>query len=106
MAARYMVALIMSAGGVVVATLLMWVGWTTDDSRFLNAAVALGVTSWISLLVLWVLGRARCMVIAYQNGYRAGRRDANYKLLEDGFWLSAKAESDARRSMGDDESPI
>lgn len=103
MSARYIAVLAACAGGFVLATLLLLEGWHESPSRYTVAAVGIATISWVTLLSVWVLGRVRAMVHAYQVGYRHGRRDANYRLLEDGFWLSAQAEADALEALAAEE---
>lgn len=103
MATRYAVTLYASASGFWLAVLLMWAGAAMHDRRLLIVGSTVAIGSWVTGVAMWVFGRTNCMVNAYRAGYRAGRNDANARLLEDGLWLSEKAEEDARRTLGNED---
>jgi hypothetical protein len=103
MASRYAVSWGASLLGFALgATVLIW-GVATQHGRAVEIGGTLAVGCWVTGIAVWAFGRANCMINAYRAGYRAGRNDANSKLLEDGLWLSAKAEQDARRALGDND---
>jgi hypothetical protein len=85
------------------AVILLIAGVADGNHRAVEIGGTLALGCWVTGIAVWAFGRANCMINAYRAGYRAGRNDANTKLLEDGLWLSAKAEQDARRALGDND---
>ncbi len=103
MATRYAVAAYASTIGLWFGLVVLILGLIAHDLRPLAIGATLTIGCWITVIAMWSFGRINCMVNAYRAGYRAGRNDANSRLLEDGLWLSERAEADARRVLGDDE---
>lgn len=103
MATRYTLVFLSMWVTVLVAAVVVAIGWTAHELRLLLVGVTVGTTSAFSSVFVWAFGRVKCMLDVYRLGYRQGRRDANAKLFEDGVWLSEKAEADARAAYDDDD---
>lgn len=106
MSIRYVIVLGVAGVIGVTAVSILAYGWIAHDLRHMIAGATVAVVASLTSLVVWSFGRINCMVRAYRMGYRTGRNDANARLLEDGFWISEKAEEDARRSLGPDDGDL
>lgn len=71
--------------------------WNAHPHVHFFLAIMVCQTAFLTLIATWALGRTAVVRRMYGLGYRHGRRDANDQMLDDGLWLTNRAEQRADR---------